>query len=102
VMDGASRFQMFRHVIIPMVAPGIVTVAIFTAIAVWNAFLIPLVLGQTRAQTLTVFAAQFITFQGVNWGPLCAAAVLILAPIVLFVLSMQRPLVKRLTAGSLK
>lgn len=102
VVDGANRFQLFRYVLIPMVAPGIVTVGIFTAIAVWNAFLIPLVLGQTRAQTLTVFAAQFITFQGVNWGPLCAAAVLILAPIVLFVLSMQRPLVKGLTAGSLK
>lgn len=102
VVDGANRFRLFRYVLIPMVAPGIATVAIFTAIAVWNAFLIPLVLGQTRAQTLTVFAAQFITFQGVNWGPLCAAAVLILAPIVLFVLSMQRPLVKGLTAGSLK
>lgn len=102
VMDGATRVQLFRHVLIPMVAPGVATVAIFTAIAVWNSFLIPLVLGQTRAQTLTVFAAQFITFQGVNWGPLCAAAVLILAPIVLFVLAMQRPLVRGLTAGSLK
>lgn len=102
VMDGANRFKLFRYVLIPMVAPGIATVAIFTAIAVWNSFLIPLVLGQTRAQTLTVFAAQFITFQGVNWGPLCAGAVLILAPIVLFVLVMQRPLVKGLTAGSVK
>jgi ABC-type glycerol-3-phosphate transport system permease component len=69
---------------------------------VWNSFLIPLVLGQTRAQTLTVFAAQFVTFQGVNWGPLSAAAVLVLAPIVLFVLAMQRSLVRGLTAGSLK
>jgi len=101
-VDGANRFKLFRYVLIPMVAPGIATVAIFTAIAVWNAFLIPLVLGQTRSQTLTVFAAQFITFQGVNWGPLCAAAVLILAPIVIFVLAMQRPLVKGLTAGSVK
>lgn len=102
VVDGANRFKLFRYVLIPMVAPGIATVGIFTAIAVWNAFLIPLVLGQTRAQTLTVFAAQFITFQGVNWGPLCAAAVLILAPIVIFVLAMQRPLVRGLTAGSVK
>lgn len=101
-VDGATKFQLFRYVLIPMVAPGMATAAIFTAIAVWNSFLIPLVLGQTRSQTLTVFAAQFITFQEVNWGPLCATAVLILAPIVLFVLSMQKPLVKGLTAGSLK
>lgn len=102
LVDGVTRFQLFRHILIPIVAPGIATAAIFTAIAVWNAFLIPLVLGQTRAQTLTVFVAQFITFQDINWGPLCAAAVLVLSPIVLFVLAMQRPLVKGLTAGSLK
>jgi multiple sugar transport system permease protein len=102
LIDGASRIQMFRYVLIPIVAPGIATAAIFTAIAVWNSFLIPVVLGQTDAQTLTVYIAQFITFQGIKWGPLCAAAVLVLAPIVLFVLAMQRPLVKGLTAGSVK
>jgi multiple sugar transport system permease protein len=102
LIDGASRIQLFRYVLIPMVAPGIATAAIFTAIAVWNSFLIPVVLGQTEAQTLTVYVAQFITFQGIKWGPLCAAAVLILAPIVLFALAMQRPLVKGLTAGSVK
>jgi ABC-type glycerol-3-phosphate transport system permease component len=101
-IDGASRVQLFRYVLVPMVAPGIATAAIFTAIAVWNAFLIPVVLGQTEAVTLTVHVAQFITFQGIKWGPLCAAAVLILAPIVLFALAMQRPLVKGLTAGSIK
>jgi ABC-type glycerol-3-phosphate transport system permease component len=102
VIDGASRFQLFRYVLIPIVAPGMATAAIFTAIAVWNAFLLPVVLGQTQAQTLTVYVAQFITFQGIKWGPLCAAAVMILAPIVIFVLALQRPLVKGLTAGSLK
>ena len=102
IVDGANRFQLFRLILIPMVAPGIATAAIFTAIAVWNSFLIPLVLGQSRAQTLTVFAAQFVTFQEVNWGPLCAAAIVILAPIVIFVLTMQRPLVKGITAGSVK
>jgi multiple sugar transport system permease protein len=102
MVDGAGRLRMFREVLIPIVAPGMATAGIFTAIAVWNSFLIPLVIGQSRAQTLTVFAAQFITFQEINWGPLCATAVLILAPIVLFVLAMQRPLVKGITAGSIK
>lgn len=102
LIDGASRLQLFRYVLVPMVAPGIATAAIFTAIGVWNSFLIPVVLGQTEALTLTVYVATFITFQGIKWGPLCAAAVLILAPIVLFTLAMQRPLVKGLTAGSVK
>lgn len=102
LIDGTTRVQLFRHVLLPMVSPGIATAAIFTAIAVWNSFLIPLILGQARAATLTVYAAQFITFQQVNWGPLSAAAVLIFAPIVLFVLVMQRALVRGLTAGSVK
>jgi ABC-type glycerol-3-phosphate transport system permease component len=102
LVDGATRFQLFRDILIPMVAPGMATAGIFTAIAVWNAFLVPVILGQSNAETLTVYVAQFVTFQDVNWGPLCATAVLILAPIVLFVLAMQRSLVKGLTAGSLK
>ncbi|WP_116952348.1 carbohydrate ABC transporter permease [Jiangella endophytica] len=101
-IDGASRFQLFRQVLIPIVAPGMATAAIFTAIEVWNAFLVPLVLGQSEAQTLTVYASQFITYQEINWGPLCATAVLIFAPIVLFVLALQRPLVKGITTGSVK
>jgi multiple sugar transport system permease protein len=100
IIDGANRFRLFRHVLLPIVAPGMATAAIFTAIAVWNAFLVPLVLGQSEAQTLTVYAAQFVTYQEINWGPLCATAVLIFAPIVLFVLAMQRPLVRGITAGS--
>ncbi|WP_344056114.1 carbohydrate ABC transporter permease [Microbacterium lacus] len=102
MIDGANRFQMFRHVLIPMVAPGLVTAAIFTAIAAWNSFLIPVILGQSRAQTLTVYVAGFVTQQEIKWAELCATAVIILAPIVLFTLVMQRPLVKGITAGSLK
>jgi multiple sugar transport system permease protein len=102
MIDGATRLQLFRHILIPMVAPGMVTAAIFTAIAAWNAFLIPVVLGQSRAQTLTVYVAGFITQQEIKWSELCATAVVILAPIVLFTLVMQRPLVKGITAGSLK
>lgn len=102
VIDGANKFQLFRHVLLPMVAPGVATAAIFTAIAVWNSFLIPVILGQNRAETLTVYAAHFITFQEITWGPLSATAVLIFAPIVLFVLIMQRSLVGGLTAGSVK
>ncbi|GAA4479471.1 hypothetical protein GCM10023171_04900 [Microbacterium panaciterrae] len=102
LIDGTNRVQLFRHVLLPMVAPGIATAAIFTAIAVWNSFLIPLILGQARAATLTVYAAHFVTFQEVNWGPLSAAAVLIFAPIVLFVLVTQRALVQGLTSGSVK
>ena len=102
IIDGANQFQVFRYVLIPIIAPGIATAGIFTAMSTWNVFLMPVVLGQSRAQTLTVFAAQFVTQQQIEWGSLCATAIVILAPIVIFVVSMQRSLVKGVTTGSLK
>ena len=102
VVDGANAFQLLRHIVVPINAAGIVTASIFTAISVWNSFLIPVVLGQSNAETLTVYVAQFVTYQQVEWGYLCAAAVLIVAPIVVFVLALQGPLVRGVTAGAVK
>jgi ABC-type glycerol-3-phosphate transport system permease component len=102
IVDGAGRFTLFRRIVLPMIGPGIGTAAIFTAISVWNTFLIPVVLGQSHAETLTVFASQFVTQQQIEWGGLCATAVVIMAPIVIFVLILQRPLVRGISLGSLK
>ncbi|BDZ48863.1 sugar ABC transporter permease [Frondihabitans sucicola] len=101
-VDGVNRYQLFRYVLVPMLAPGLVAAGIFTAIASWNSFLLPVVLGQTVTQTLTAFAATFASSEQLLWAQMCATAVVILAPIVIFTLIMQRPLVNGITAGSLK
>jgi multiple sugar transport system permease protein len=101
-VDGANRLQVFRYVLIPMLAPGAVAASIFTSIIAWNSFLLPIVLGQTRTQTLTAYTATFASSQELIWPEMCAAAVVILAPIVIFTLILQRPLVSGITAGSLK
>jgi len=101
-VDGATRLQTFAHIVLPLVAPGLATVAIFTAIGSWNQFLVPVILGENGAETLTVFVTQFVTEKTIAWGSLSAAVVLVMAPIVVFVIAAQRYLVKGLTMGSVK
>jgi ABC-type glycerol-3-phosphate transport system permease component len=101
-VDGVNRIQLFRHILIPMLAPGLVAASIFTAIAAWNSFLLPIVLGQSTTQTLTAYVATFSSSERLEWASMCAAAVVVLAPIVIFALVMQRSLVSGITAGSLK
>jgi multiple sugar transport system permease protein len=101
-VDGANRIQLFRYVLIPMLTPGMVAAAIFTAISAWNSYLLPVILGQSKAQTLTAFTSTFITTDRLVWAQMCAAAVVIVGPIVAFTLILQRPLVRGITAGSLK
>jgi N,N'-diacetylchitobiose transport system permease protein len=101
-VDGATRTQLIRHILVPMLAPGMVAAAIFTGIAAWNSFILPVVLGQSNTFTLTAYAARFATAEGIQWPQMCAAAVVIITPIVVFALLMQRQLVSGITAGSLK
>jgi multiple sugar transport system permease protein len=101
-VDGANRIQLFRYVLIPMLTPAMVAAAIFTAISAWNSFLVPVILGQSGAQTLTAFTASFITTDRLVWAQMCAAAVVIVGPILALTLLLQRPLVRGITAGTLK
>ena len=101
-VDGANRIQLFRYVLIPLLTPGMVAAAIFTAISAWNSYLVPAVLGQSSAQTLTAFMSTFITTDRLVWAEMCAAAVVIVGPILALTLVLQRPLVRGITAGTLK
>ncbi|MEN2741652.1 carbohydrate ABC transporter permease [Microbacterium sp. X-17] len=101
-VDGVNRYQLFRHILIPMLTPGVVAASIFTGISAWNSFLVPVVLGQSQAETLTAFTSGFITQDRLLWAQMCAAAVLIVGPVVVFTLVMQKPLVRGITAGSVK
>lgn len=101
-VDGANRIQLFRYVLIPMLTPGMVAAAIFTAISAWNSYLVPAILGQSAAQTLTAFTSTFITTDRLVWAQMCAAAVVIVGPILALTLILQRPLVRGITAGTLK
>ena len=101
-VDGARRFAVLRYVVLPLVKPGIATCAIFSAIGVWSAFLVPSVLGEKDARTLPVVIAGYISARTIDWGPLTAAASLTMLPIILFTIFAQRLLVSGLTIGGVR
>jgi multiple sugar transport system permease protein len=101
-VDGASTWQVFRYVIVPLARPIMTATAILSFIYVWNEFLFGLILTTQRATPVTVGSTLFITSWGVKWGEISAAMILsILPPLVLGMLS-YRQLARALTAGAVK
>jgi multiple sugar transport system permease protein len=104
-MDGATPFQAFRKVIVPLAAPGIVTAAILVFIFAWNDLLLAISLTATTASiTAPVAIANFPgSSQFVEpTGSIAAGAMVITVPIIVFVLIFQRRIVAGLTSGAVK
>ncbi|MFF4504309.1 carbohydrate ABC transporter permease [Streptomyces sp. NPDC001401] len=105
MIDGCTRGQAFRKVIIPLAAPGIFTTAIITFIAAWNEFLIALSMtNKPEIQTAPVAISKFAgaTQFETPFGSQMAAGVLVTVPLVVVVLLFQRRIVAGLTAGAAK
>ncbi|HEX3733479.1 MAG TPA: carbohydrate ABC transporter permease [Mycobacteriales bacterium] len=104
-MDGATPFQAFRHVIVPLAAPGVVTAGILAFIQCWNDFLFAISLTSSDSARTAPAAISFFTgasqFEN-PVGSIAAAAVVITIPIVIFVLMFQNRIVSGLTSGAVK
>ncbi len=104
-VDGATPFQAFRKIIVPLAMPGLVTTFIIVFIICWNDFVFAISLtSTTRAETVP---AAISTFPGVSqftvpYGDIAAAAVVVTVPVMLLVLLFQRRIVAGLTAGAVK
>jgi ABC-type glycerol-3-phosphate transport system permease component len=103
MVDGATRWQTIRLVVLPLSAPGLATTAILTFIYCWNEFLFALsfTLGPER-QTVPVAIALFRGQYQIPWGEILAGAIVATAPVALVVLLFQRRIVQGLTAGAVK
>jgi trehalose/maltose transport system permease protein len=104
-VDGASPFVTYWRILLPLVAPGIVTAGLLVFITAWNEYLFALSLTLTdSARTVPVAIANFAgdTAHEAPWGPIMAAAVLVTLPLVTLVLLFQRRIVEGLTAGAVK
>jgi multiple sugar transport system permease protein len=105
LVDGATNFEAFRKVIVPLAAPGLATTAILVFIAAWNEFLLASTLTSSReARTTPVAISQFTgssQFE-VPLGTQSAASVVVAIPLVLLVLLFQKRIVAGLTAGAVK
>lgn len=103
LIDGGGRLTILRKVIVPLAAPGILAVSVFVVVFAWNEFLFAFIFTATRAKTAPLVISEMIgSIDGVDWGILFAASTVQLAPILLFVIFMNRYLVAGLTAGATK
>lgn len=102
VIDGAGRWQIFRHVALPIAKPGIVVALILSVIFSWNNFVFGIVLAGRETRTLPVAVYNMISFEQLSWGPLAAAALIVTLPVLVLTLFAQRQIVAGLTAGAVK
>jgi multiple sugar transport system permease protein len=103
-VDGCTRLQAIRKVIMPVAKPGLVAAGIFCFLVSWNEFIFALILTSTPdSQTIPVIIAGFLVqLRFYDYGPMFAASVLAILPPVLLALLFQRHLVSGMLSGSLK
>jgi multiple sugar transport system permease protein len=105
LVDGATYFQAFRKIVLPLAAPGLVTAGLLTAFFVWNEFLLAETLTSSpKAFTVPVSVANFTGSQKfeIPLGTISAASVVITVPLVLAVIIFQKRIVAGMTAGAVK
>lgn len=102
-VDGASVFKAFVLIVLPIVRPGLMSLALIAFLFSWQEYLLPLVVIQDETlKPITVGAAALQGRYGVDYGGIAAAGVIAFAPVVLLFLVMQRSFVRGLTAGAVK
>ena len=104
-VDGATSWQAFRKVIVPLAAPGVFTAAILTFFFAWNEFVLALSLTSTTAsRTVPAQLSYFVGPDPFNppYGQLATASVVVTVPIIIIVLLFQRKIVAGLTSGAVK
>ena len=103
MIDGCTRFQALRKVILPLTLPGLAATLGFVFTAAWSELLFALMLvSKTDAMTFPVGLLTFVSKFSVDWGQMMAAGILALIPSCLFFLLIQRYLVQGLTSGAVK
>lgn len=99
MVDGDTWFAAFRKVTLPVMAPSITATAIFVMILSWNEFAFATFLTSTQAKTMPPAIMAYSIGADIHWNVLGAAVVLITAPLILFVLLLQRQLISGLSQG---
>ena len=102
MVDGCSHFGAFWKITLPLTLPALLATGILSFIASWNEFMGALILTGDKAKTLPVLTMSFISAKGIMWGRMTAGATLIIIPIVIFVIFIQKYLTRGLSFGMFK
>ncbi len=103
MVDGAGVWGVFRRVILPLSAQGMIAVGVFVFVYAWNEFLFAFIFTTSAAKTAPLVLSEMTgAVDGVEWGVLFAATTVQLVPVLIFVLLAQKYLIAGLTAGATK
>ena len=102
MIDGSSRLQVIRNIVLPMAAPGLLTAGIFCFIISWNEFLFALILTNKDSVTLPIGLALFKAEEGDLWNLLSAAGIIIMVPMFVLALIIRNYFVQGMTMGAVR
>jgi multiple sugar transport system permease protein len=103
LIDGATRFQAFRSIVLPLAAPGLIATFLFCLVFTWNDYLFALMLTFSNASTLPMFiAGEGTQSYGPQWWYLSALSLLSIAPMILITLLVERYITRGLVVGAIK
>jgi raffinose/stachyose/melibiose transport system permease protein len=103
IVDGATSWQVFSKVMLPIVSPGILTVALIIGLNSWNEFLIATTFLQKQDNVTAVIGFYLLSGQySSDWGEIMAAALIIVVPVVALFVFMQKRFIEGMAGGSVK
>jgi ABC-type glycerol-3-phosphate transport system permease component len=102
MVDGCNRPSAFFRTILPLARPGLAATMVFCLIMAWNEYFFALILTSVKSKTLPAALTSFLSVHGLLLGQMCAAGTVVMTPILLFSIFMQKQLVRGLTMGAVK
>jgi multiple sugar transport system permease protein len=102
-LDGASRFRIFREIVLPLTRPGLAATTLLTLILNWNEYIFAVFLSTSKAQTMPIMvAAKNAGEKGILWWEMCAIIVVMIVPVILMAILLTRFIARGVLLGAVK
>ena len=102
-LDGSSRFGIFWEIVLPLTRPGLAATTLLTLILNWNEYIFAVFLSTAKAQTMPIMvAAKNAGEKGILWWEMCAIIVIMIIPVILMAIILQRYIAKGVLLGAVK
>ena len=101
-VDGASVWQGFTNIMLPICGPGVAATAILCFLYSWNDFFFALILTRNQAMTAPVAVVNFMNYEGWEWGKIAAGGAMVMSPVLIFSVLVRKFLVQGMTTGAIK
>lgn len=101
-IDGASRYRIFRSIVLPLAVPGLVATFLLVLVFAWNEYLLALFLSSADAQTLPLLVAAMNNTRGPQWWLMSVIILIMIVPVILMAIVLERFIARGLLVGSIK